>query len=269
MDRGAWWAAVHGVTKSDMTEWLSTSWLMVWNVYSWMLLTIHISSLQKCLFKSFVVVVVVVELLSHVWLFATPWTAAYQASPSFYCLLGLFKFRSIESVMPSNYIIICHHLFLLPSVFPSIRIFSSELSLYIRWPSIGTSASESVLPMNIQGWFPLGLTGLTPFQSKRLSSIFSISTISGHQFFKAQPSLWLSSHIHTWLLKKTIALTIWTLVCKVICLFFNMLSSFVIVFLPRSKCFLISWLQSPSTVILKPKKITSVTDSNFSPSICH
>ena len=128
--------------------------------------------------------------------------------------------------------------------------------------SIGASDSASVLPMNIQGWFPLGLTGLTSLQPKGLSRVFSSITIWKHQFFD---SLRSNSHICTWLLGKNIALTIWTFVVKVITLHFNMLSRFVIAFLPRSKHLLISWLQSPSTVILEPKKRKSVTVSIFSP----
>ena len=114
-------------------------------------------------------------------------------------------------------------------------------------------ASASILPMNIQGEFPLGLTGFIILQSKRLSRIFS-STIQKRQFFGTQPSLWFNSHIHTWLLEKT-ALIIWIFVSKVISLLFNTLSRFVIAFLPRSKHLLISWLQLLSAVILGPKKV--------------
>ena len=129
------------------------------------------------------------------------------------------------------------------------------------------SASASVLPMNIQDWFPLGLTGLI-LQSKRLSE----SSPTPH--FKAS-ILWHSAFSmvqlpHPYMtMGKTIALTRWTFVGKVICLFFNTQSRFVIAFLPRSKCLLISWLQSPSAVILEPKKKKSVTVSIVSPSICH
>ena len=123
--------------------------------------------------------------------------------------------------------------------------------------------------MNIQGWFPLGLTGFISLQSKGLSRVFSNTIVQKHQFFGAQPSLWSNSHIHTWLLKKTIALTVWTFVGKVMSLLFNTLFRFAIAFPPRSKCLLISWLQSLSTVILEPKKIKSVTVFTFSPSICH
>ena len=124
-------------------------------------------------------------------------------------------------------------------------------------------ASASILPMNIQGEFPLGLTGFIILQSKRLSRIFS-STIQKRQFFGTQPSLWFNSHIHTWLLEKT-ALIIWIFVSKVISLLFNTLSRFVIAFLPRSKHLLISWLQLLSARILEFRKIKSVNASIFSP----
>ena len=90
----------------------------------------------------------------------------------------------------------------LPSIFPSNRVFSNKLALQSSGQSVVVSASVSVLPMNIQGWYPLGLTGLTSLQSKGLSRIFFNTTVWKHQFFGVQPSLWSSSHIHTWLLKK-------------------------------------------------------------------
>ena len=109
--------------------------------------------------------------------------------------------------------------------------------------SIGDSASASVLPVNIQDWFPLGLISLISFQSKGLSRVFFNTTVQKHQFFSAQPSLWSSSHVHPYMSTgETIALTKWTFVSKVMSLFFNMLSRFVMTFLPRSKRLLISWL---------------------------
>ena len=102
--------------------------------------------------------VVVVQLLSCVWLFVTSWTAAYQVSLSFIISQNLLKFMSIQSVIPSNHLILCCPLFFLPSIFPSIRVCSNESALPIRCQSIG--ASESVLQMDIQGRFPLGLCGL-------------------------------------------------------------------------------------------------------------
>ena len=102
---------------------------------------------------------------------------------------SLLKLMSIESVVPSNHLILCHPLLLLPSVFPSIRVFSKESALCIRWPSIGVSASASVLSMNIQDWFPLELTGWISLQSKGLSRVFSNTTVQKHQFFCTQLSL--------------------------------------------------------------------------------
>ena len=115
----------------------------------------------------------IIQSLSHVWLFATPWTAVHQASLSFIISRSLLNFVSIESVTPSNHLILCHPLLLLPSIFPSIRVFSSKLALHIRWPKYGASALASVFPVNIQGWFPLGLTSLISLQSKGLSRVFS------------------------------------------------------------------------------------------------
>ena len=135
--------------------------------------------------------------------------------------------------------------------------------------SIGVSASASVLPKNTQHWSPLGWTGWISLQSKGLSRVFSNTTVQKHQFFSAQLFSQSNSHIHTWPLEKTIALTRQTFVGKVIPLLFSMLSRLVIAFLPRSKRLLISWLWSTSAVILEPKKIKSVTVSIVSPSICH
>ena len=142
----------------------------------------------------------VVQSLSHVQLLATPWTAICQASLSFTISWSLLKLMSIESVMSSNHFILSRPLLLLPSIFPSIRVFSNESILCSRCQSIGTSAS--VLPMNIQDWFPLELTGLISLQSRRLSRVFFNTTVQKHQFFSTQPSLWSNFHIHTWLLEK-------------------------------------------------------------------
>ena len=156
-----------------------------------------------------------------------------------------------------------------PQCSPASRSFPISWFFILGGQSIGASASASVLSMNIHVWFPLRLTGLISLLSKWLSRVFSSTTVWKHQFFGAQLSLWSSPHIPTWLLGKTIALTLWTFVSTVMSLLFNMLSSFVIAFLPRSKCLLILWLQSLSTVILEPKKIKPITISTFSPSICH
>ena len=160
---------------------------------------------------------------------------------------------SIESVMPSNHLIFCHPL-LLPSIFPSIRVFSNELALCIRWPKYW-HFSFSVRPSNnIEDWFPLGLTGLISLLSKGLSRVFSNTTVQKHPFFNSQSSLWSNFHIHTWLLGKTVALTIWSFVSKVLYVLFNTLSRFVIAFLPSSNRLLISWQQLPSAVIWSPRK---------------
>ena len=158
---------------------------------------------------------------SCVQLFATPWTAVHQAFLSFSISWSLLKLMCIESTMPSNHLILCHPFLLLASVFPSIRVFSSELTLQISWPKYW-SFSFSISPsMNIQGWFPFGLTGWISFQSKGLSRVFSNTRVQKHQFFGVQPSLWSNFHIHIWLLEKTVALTIWTFVGKVMSLLFK------------------------------------------------
>ena len=113
---------------------------------------------------------------------------------------SLPKFLSIKSVMLSSHLILCHSLLLLPSVFPSIRVFSNKLALCIGGQSIGASVSASVLPMSIQDCFLLGLTGLIFLLSRRLSRVFSSTTVQKHQFFSILPSLWSNSNIHTWLL---------------------------------------------------------------------
>ena len=145
---------------------------------------------------------VVVQLPSRVQLIDTLWTAAHQASLSFTISWSMLKLMSIESVMPSNYIILCYLLLLTPLIFPSIRIFSNVSVLHIRWPKYWSFNFSISLPMNIQDWFPLGLTGLISLQSKGLSRVFSNTTFWKHQFFGAQPSLWSSCHIYTWLLEK-------------------------------------------------------------------
>ena len=107
-----------------------------------------------------------------------------------------------QLVMPSKHSILYCPLHLLPSIFPSIRIFSNELALCIRWPKDWSWASISVLPMNINGWMHLGLTGLISLLSKGISRVFSNPTVQKHQFFSTQLSLWSNSHIHTWPLEK-------------------------------------------------------------------
>ena len=143
-----------------------------------------------------------VQLLSHVWLFATPWTAARQASLSITNSLSLPKLMSIELVMPSNHLILCRSLLLLPSIFPSIRVFTNEKALHIRWPKYWVSASTSVPSMITQDWSPLGRTGWISLQSKGFSRVFSNTTVQKHQFFGTQLSLVSNSYIYTWPLEK-------------------------------------------------------------------
>ena len=129
-----------------------------------------------------------VQLLSCVQLFVTPWTEAHQASLSITSSWRLLKLMSIELGMPSNHLILCHPLLLLPSIFHLIRVFSNESVLPIRWPKYWCF-SFSILPMNIQDWFPLGWTGWISLQSKGLSRVFSNNTVQKHPFFGAQLSL--------------------------------------------------------------------------------
>ena len=131
--------------------------------------------------------------LSHVWLFVTPWTAAHQASLSITNFRSLLKLISIESVTPSNHLILCHHLLLLPSIFPSIRAFSIELVLCIRWPKY-LSFSFSISPSNeYSGLISFRLDWLDLLQSKGLSRVFSNTTVQKCQFFGIQLSF-ISTH---------------------------------------------------------------------------
>ena len=158
--------------------------------------------------------------------------------------------------MPSNHLILWHLCFLLPSVFPSIRVFSNESALRIRWLKCWSFSFSISLSSEYSGLISLGLTGLISLLSKGVL-IFSNTTFPKYQFPHTQPSLWSnSSHPYT-TTGNTIALTIQTFVGKVTPLLLNMLSSLVITFLPKSKCLLISWLQSPSALVLEPKKIKS------------
>ena len=156
-----------------------------------------------------------VQLLSCVRLFATPWTAARQASLSITNSQSPPKPMSIESVMHSNHLILSCLLLLLPSIFPSIRVFSNEIALRIRWPEYWSiSTSTSVLPMNIQDWSPLEWTGWMSLQSKGLSRVFSNTTVQKHQFF-AQSAFFVVQLSHPYMTTgKTIALTRWTFLAK-------------------------------------------------------
>ena len=147
----------------------------------------EISGLAKKNLTHIVKLISSVQLFSRVWLFATPWTAACQASLSITNSWSSLKLMSVESVMPSNHLTLCRPLLLLPSIFPSIRLFQWVSSSHQVAKVLGVSASASVLPMNIQDWFPLGWTGWISLQSKGLSRVFSNTTAQKHQFFGAQP----------------------------------------------------------------------------------
>ena len=175
--------------------------------YKWNCLRLHNKALEPtqhfdtiiiCLFStSTSVQFSSVQSLSHVQLFATPWIAACQASLSINNSQSSLKLTSIKSVIPSSHLILCHPLYLLPLIPPSIRVFSSESTLRMRWPALA-----SFLPKNAQGWSPLGWTGWIFLQSKGLSRVFSNTTVQKHQFFGTQLSSQSNSHIHTWPLEK-------------------------------------------------------------------
>ena len=140
-----------------------------------------------------------VQSLSHVWLFVTPWITAHQASLSITISWSSLKLMSVESVMPSSHLILCCPLFLLSPIPPSIRVFSNESTLRMRWPKYWTfSFSITFLPKKSQGWFPLEWTGWISLQSEGLSRVFSNTTVQKHQFFGAQLSSQFNSHIRTW-----------------------------------------------------------------------
>ena len=210
-----------------------------------------------------------VQWLSRVRLFVTPWIAACQASPSITSSRNLLKLMSIESVTPPSHLILCHPLLLLPPTPPSIRVFSNESTLRMRWPkywsfnfNISPSNEHPGLISFRMDWLDLfAVQGTLKSLLQHHSSKASVLRCSA--FFMVQLS-------HPYMITgKTIALTRWTFVDKVMSQLFNMLSRLVITFLPRSKRLLISWLQSPSAVILEPPKIKSDTISIVSPSISH
>ena len=194
-----------------------------------------------------------VQSLSCVQLFATRWTAACQASLSITSSRSLLKPMSIKSVMPSNHLILCCSL-LLPSIFPGIRIFSNESTLRIRWPkywsfsfNISPSSEYPGLICFRMDWLDL------PAVQGTLKSL--LQHHSSKALILLCSALFIVQLSHRYMTTgKTIALTRWTFVGKVLSLLFNMLSSLVITFFPKSKRLLISWLQSPSAVILEPPK---------------
>ena len=193
-----------------------------------------------------------VQLLSRVQLFATPWITARQASLSITNSRSSLKLTSIESVMPSSHLILCRPLLLLPPIPPSIRVFSKESTLCMRWPNYW-SFSFSIIPSK-------AIPGLISFRMDWLDLLAVQGTLKSLlQYHSSKASILRCSAFFTVQLShpymttgKTIALTRWTFVGKVMSLLLNMLSRLVITFLPRSKRLLISWLQSPSAVILEP-----------------
>ena len=199
----------------------------------------------------------------------TPWTAARQASLSITNSRSLLKLMSIESVMPSNHLILCCPLLLWPPIPPRIRVFSNESTLHMRWPkywSFGFSISPSKEHPGLisfrMDWLDLLVVQRT-LKSLLQHHSSKASVLQHSAFFTVQLS-------HPYMTTgKTIALTRWTFVGKVMSLLLNMLSKSVIPFLPRSNRLLISWLQSPSVVILEPPKIKSDTVSTVSPSVSH
>ena len=225
--------------------------------------------MKRC-YASLIIQFSLVQLLSDVQLFVTPWTAARQASLSTTNSQSSPKPMSIESVMSSNHLILYHPILLLPSIFPSIRVFSNESAPCIRWPKYW-SFSFNISPSNEH-------PGLISFRVDWLDLLAVQGTLKSllqHHSSKAsilQHSAFFTVQLsHPYIITgKTIALTRRTFVDKVMPLLFNMLSRLVITFLPRSKCLLSLWLQSPTAVILEPrKKIKSAIVSTVSPSICH
>ena len=210
-----------------------------------------------------------VQLLSRVRLFATPWIAAHQASLSITSSQSLLKFMPIESMMPSSHLILCCPLLLLPPISPSIRVFSNESALRMRWLKYW-SFSFSISPSNEH-------PGLISFRMDWLDLLAVQGTLKSLlQHHSPKASIFWHSAFFTVQLSypymttgKTTALTRWTFVDKVMSLLFNMLSRLVITFLPRSKHLLISWLQTPPAVILEPPQKKSDLVSTVSPSISH
>ena len=195
-----------------------------------------------------------VQLLSRVRLLTTPCTATHQTSLSITNSWSLFKLMSIDSVMPFNHLMLCRPLFLLPSIFPSVRVFSNESFIPIRWPKYW-SFSFNISPSNEH-------PGLISFRMDWLDLLAvqgMLKSLLQHHSSKAA-ILWHSAFFlvrlsHPYMTTgKTIAFTRWTFVGKVMSLLFNVLSRLVIKFFPRNKRVLISWMQSPSSVILEQKK---------------
>ena len=153
------------------------------------------TNINKLRFTEDTILISSVQSLSHVRLFATPWIKARQASMSITNSRSSLRLMSIESVMPSSHLILCHPLLLLPAIPPSF-----PMSQLFAWggQSTGVAASASVLPMNTQDWSPLGWTGWISLQSKGLSRVFSNTTVQKHKFFGSQPSSQSNSHTHNY-----------------------------------------------------------------------
>ena len=203
-----------------------------------------------------------VQSLNGVQLFATPWDASRQASLSNTNSQSLPKLVSIELVMPSKHLILCRPLLLLPSIFPSIRVFSNESALHIRWPKYW-SFDFNISPSNEH-------PGLISFRMDWLDLLAVQGTFKSLQHHSSKASILQCSAFFIVQISypymttgKTTALTRWTLVGKVMSLLLNMLSRLVITFLPRSKHLLISWLQSPSAVILESPQIKPINSLAF------
>ena len=212
-----------------------------------------------------------VQSFSHTWLFVTSWTAALQASLSITSSQSFLKLMSVESVMTSNYLILCHPLLFLPSITPRMRIVSNESVLHIRWPEYW-SFSFIISPFNEYSelvsfkidWFDL-------LEVQGTSRVFLSTTVWKYPFLGAQPSLWSDHHMifllsHPYMTTgKITGMTLWFVVSKATSLPRNALSKFALPLLPWSKNLLNSWLQWPSSVILDHMKIKSVTASTRSP----
>ena len=250
MERGTWWDTVHGLAKRQtrlnrfsmhVCVYKVTQTSISENLVAWNLKLIAIRLLKPYIGENIQEHLIVVQSSSHVWFLETlwPWTAARQGSLFFTISQSLPKFMFIASVMPSSHLILWCCLLLLPSLFPSIREFSSELSVYIRWLkywsfsfSNRTSSEYSELISLKIDWFDL-LAVQGTFRSLLQNHSLKASILWHSAFFMVQLSqLYMTTG-------KTMALTIWTFVGRVISLFFNRLSRFVIIFLPRGSCFLI------------------------------
>ena len=201
--------------------------------------------------------------------FCDPRDCSMPGFPVLHISWNLLKFMSIDLVMPFIHLILYCPLLLLPSIFPKIRVISNKLTLCIRWPKYW-SFSFSIIPSKEH-------PGLISFRMDWLDLLAVQGTLKSllqHHSSKASilqhSAFFLVQLSHSYLTTgKTVALSMWIFVGKVMSLLFNMLSRFIIAFLPRSKYLLSSWLQSPSVVILEPKKIKSVTVTVVSQSICH